>query len=154
MLCIESEDKKRVAYSFQVKKLKSFAAIRGIFWGVFISWLESQLFDECMMVVRLIEWHLSRGRQCSKMRLMSFWERTLDYLYLLQDDRFISRSHQWTRSLRQSFCWESCLKLIVCKGKSIPFMPIVVRNTACWSLEWAIPNLIPMLKKYSKRFKR
>ena len=51
MLCIESEDKKRVAYSFPSQEAQVFCRNKGHILEVYLYLLalESQLFDECMI---------------------------------------------------------------------------------------------------------
>ena len=158
MLCIESEDKKRVAYSFPSQEAQVFCRNKGHILGVYLYLLalESPLFDECMIGGE-IDWNgifPEADNVQNEIDVILRKGRSITFISCKMTDLSVEAINE-LEVYANHFAGESCLKLIVCTGKINPayanrcqeYGVLVIRSEQ-------IPNLIPMLKKYSKRFKR
>ncbi len=158
MLCIESEDKKRVAYSFPSQEAQVFCRNKGHILEVYLYLLalESQLFDECM-IGGDIDWNgifPEADNVQNEIDVILRKGRSITFISCKMTDLSVEAINE-LEVYANHFAGESCLKLIVCTGKINPvyanrcqeYGVLVIRSEQ-------IPNLIPMLKKYSKRFKR
>ena len=158
MLCIESEDKKRVAYSFSSQEAQVFCRNKGHILEVYLYLLalESQLFDECMIGGE-IDWNgifPEADNVQNEIDVILRKGRSITFISCKMTDLSVEAINE-LEVYANHFVGESCLKLIVCTGKINPvyanrcqeYGVLVIRSEQ-------IPNLIPMLKKYSKRFKR
>jgi len=158
MLCIESEDKKRVAYSFPSQEAQVFCRNKGHILEVYLYLLalESQLFDECMIGGE-IDWNgifPEADNVQNEIDVILRKGRSITFISCKMTDLSVEAINE-LEVYANHFVGESCLKLIVCTGKINPvyanrcqeYGVLVIRSEQ-------IPNLIPMLKKYSKRFKR
>ena len=158
MLCMESEDKKRVAYSFPSQEAQVFCRNKGHILEVYlyILALESQLFDECMIGGE-IDWNgifPEADNVQNEIDVILRKGRSITFISCKMTDLSVEAINE-LEVYANHFAGESCLKLIVCTGKINPvyanrcqeYGVLVIRSEQ-------IPNLIPMLKKYSKRQKR
>lgn len=158
MLCIESEDKKRVAYSFPSQESQVFCRNKGHILEVYLYLLalESQLFDECMIGAE-IDWNgifPEADNVQNEIDVILRKGRSITFISCKMTDLSVEAINE-LEVYANHFAGESCLKLIVCTGKINPvyanrcqeYGVLVIRSEQ-------IPNLIPMLKKYSKRQKR
>ena len=158
MLCIESEDKKRVAYSFPSQEAQVFCRNKGHILEVYLYLLalESQLFDECMIGGE-IDWNgifPEADNVQNEIDVILRKGRSITFISCKMTDLSVEAINE-LEVYANHFAGESCLKLIVCTGKINPvyanrcqeYGVLVIRSEQ-------IPNLIPMLKKYSKRQKR
>ena len=158
MLCMESEDKKRVAYSFPSQEAQVFCRNKGhILEGyLYLLALESQLFDECMIGGE-IDWNgifPEADNVQNEIDVILRKGRSITFISCKMTDLSVEAINE-LEVYANHFAGESCLKLIVCTGKINPayanrcqeYGVLVIRSEQ-------ISNLIPMLKKYSKRFKR
>lgn len=158
MLRIESEDKKRVAYSFPSQEAQVFCRNKGHFLEVYLYLLalESQLFDECMIGGE-IDWNgifPEADNVQNEIDVILRKGRSITFISCKMTDLSVEAINE-LEVYANHFAGESCLKLIVCTGKINPvyanrcqeYGVLVIRSEQ-------IPNLIPMLKKYSKRQKR
>ena len=158
MLCIESEDKKRVAYSFPSQEAQVFCRNKGHILEVYLYFLalESQLFDECMIGGE-IDWNgifPEADNVQNEIDVILRKGRSITFISCKMTDLSVEAINE-LEVYANHFAGESCLKLIVCTGKINPayanrcqeYGVLVIRSEQ-------IPNLIPMLKKYSKRQKR
>ena len=158
MLCMESEDKKRVAYSFPSQEAQVFCRNTGHILEVYLYLLalESQLFDECMIGGE-IDWNgifPEADNVQNEIDVILRKGRSITFISCKMTDLSVEAINE-LEVYANHFAGESCLKLIVCTGKINPvyanrcqeYGVLVIRSEQ-------IPNLIPMLKKYSKRQKR
>ena len=158
MLCMESEDKKRVAYSFPSQEAQVFCRNKGYILEVYLYLLalESQLFDECMIGGE-IDWNgifPEADNVQNEIDVILRKGRSITFISCKMTDLSVEAINE-LEVYANHFAGESCLKLIVCTGKINPvyanrcqeYGVLVIRSEQ-------IPNLIPMLKKYSKRQKR
>lgn len=158
MLCIESEDKKRVAYSFPSQEAQVFCRNKGHILEVYLYLLalESQLFDECMIGGE-IDWNgifPEADNVQNEIDVILRKGRSITFISCKMTDLSVEAINE-LEVYANHFAGESCLKLIVCTGKINPvyanrcqeYSVLVIRSEQ-------IPNLIPMLKKFSKRQKR
>ncbi len=158
MLCIESEDKKRVAYSFPSQEAQVFCRNKGHILEVYLYLLalESQLFDECMIGGE-IDWNgifPEADNVQNEIDVILRKGRSITFISCKMTDLSVEAINE-LEVYANHFAGESCLKLIVCTGKINPayanrcqeYGVLVIRSEQ-------ISNLIPMLKKYSKRQKR
>lgn len=158
MLCIEGEDKKRVAYSFPSQEAQVFCRNKGHILEVYLYLLalESQLFDECMIGGE-IDWNgifPEADNVQNEIDVILRKGRSITFISCKMTDLSVEAINE-LEVYANHFAGESCLKLIVCTGKINPayanrcqeYGVLVIRSKQ-------IPNLIPMLKKYSKRQKR
>ena len=158
MLCIESENKKRVAYSFPSQEAQVFCRNKGHILEVYLYLLalESQLFDECMIGGE-IDWNgifPEADNVQNEIDVILRKGRSITFISCKMTDLSVEAINE-LEVYANHFAGESCLKLIVCTGKINPayanrcqeYGVLVIRSEQ-------ISNLIPMLKKYSKRFKR
>lgn len=158
MLCIESEDKKRVAYSFPSQEDQVFCRNKGHILEVYLYLLalESQLFDECMIGGE-IDWNgifPEADNVQNEIDVILRKGRSITFISCKMTDLSVEAINE-LEVYANHFAGESCLKLIVCTGKINPvyanrcqeYGVLVIRSDQ-------ISNLIPMLKKYSKRQKR
>lgn len=158
MLSIESEDKKRVAYSFPSQEAQVFCRNKGHILEVYLYLLalESQLFDECMIGGE-IDWNgifPEADNVQNEIDVILRKGRSITFISCKMTDLSVEAINE-LEVYANHFAGESCLKLIVCTGKINPvyanrcqeYGVLVIRSEQ-------IPNLIPMLKKYSKRQKR
>lgn len=158
MLCMESEDKKRVAYSFPSQEAQVFCRNKGHILEVYLYLLalESQLFDECMIGGE-IDWNgifPEADNVQNEIDVILRKGRSITFISCKMTDLSVEAINE-LEVYANHFAGESCLKLIVCTGKINPvyanrcqeYGVLVIRSEQ-------IPNLIPMLKKYSKRQKR
>lgn len=158
MLCIENEDKKRVAYSFPSQEAQVFCRNKGHILEVYLYLLalESQLFDECMIGGE-IDWNgifPEADNVQNEIDVILRKGRSITFISCKMTDLSVEAINE-LEVYANHFAGESCLKLIVCTGKINPayanrcqeYGVLVIRSEQ-------IPNLIPMLKKYSKRQKR
>ncbi|UNV66823.1 hypothetical protein MP387_05295 [Streptococcus oralis] len=158
MLCMESEDKKRVAYSFPSQEAQVFCRNKGYILEVYLYLLalESQLFDECMIGGE-IDWNgifPEADNVQNEIDVILRKGRSITFISCKMTDLSVEAINE-LEVYANHFAGERCLKLIVCTGKINPvyanrcqeYGVLVIRSEQ-------IPNLIPMLKKYSKRQKR
>lgn len=158
MLCIEYEDKKRVAYSFPSQEAQVFCRNKGHILEVYLYLLalESQLFDECMIGGE-IDWNgifPEADNVQNEIDVILRKGRSITFISCKMTDLSVEAINE-LEVYANHFAGESCLKLIVCTGKINPayanrcqeYGVLVIRSEQ-------IPNLIPMIKKYSKRQKR
>ena len=158
MLCIEGEDKKRVAYSFPSQEAQVFCRNKGHILEVhlYLLALESQLFDECMIGAE-IDWNgifPEADNVQNEIDVILRKGRSITFISCKMTDLSVEAINE-LEVYANHFAGESCLKLIVCTGKINPvyanrcqeYGVLVIRSEQ-------IPNLIPILKKYSKRQKR
>ena len=158
MLCIESEDKKRVAYSFPCQEAQVFCRNKGYILELYLYLLalESQLFDECMIGGE-IDWNgifPEADNVQNEIDVILRKGRSITFISCKMTDLSVEAINE-LEVYANHFAGESCLKLIVCTGKINPvyanrcqeYGVLVIRSEQ-------IANLIPMLKKYSKRQKR
>lgn len=158
MLCIESEDKKRVAYSFPSQEAQVFCRNKGYILELYLYLLalESQLFDECMIGGE-IDWNgifPEADNVQNEIDVILRKGRSITFISCKMTDLSVEAINE-LEVYANHFAGESCLKLIVCTGKINPvyanrcqeYGVLVIRSEQ-------IANLIPMLKKYSKRQKR
>ena len=158
MLCMESEDKKRVAYSFPSQEAQDFCHNKGHILEVYLYLLalESQLFDECMIGGE-IDWNgifPEADNVQNEIDVILRKGRSITFISCKMTDLSVEAINE-LEVYANHFAGESCLKLIVCTGKINPvyanrcqeYGVLVIRSEQ-------IPNLIPILKKYSKRQKR
>ena len=158
MLCMESEGKKRVAYSFPSQEAQVFCRNKGHILEVYLYLLalESQLFDECMIGGE-IDWNgifPEADNVQNEIDVILRKGRSITFISCKMTDLSVEAINE-LEVYANHFAGESCLKLIVCTGKINPayanrcqeYGVLVIRSEQ-------IPNLIPMLKKYSKRQKR
>ncbi|KXU08613.1 DUF1887 family protein [Streptococcus oralis] len=158
MLCMESEDKKRVAYSFPSQEAQVFCRNKGYILEVYLYLLalESQLFDECMIGGE-IDWNgifPEADNVQNEIDVILRKGRSITFISCKMTDLSVEAINE-LEVYANHFAGESCLKLIVCTGKINPvyanrcqeYGVLVIRSEQ-------IANLIPMLKKYSKRQKR
>ena len=158
MLCIESEDTKRVAYSFPSQEAQVFCRNKGHILEVYLYLLalESQLFDECMIGGE-IDWNgifPEADNVQNEIDVILRKGRSITFISCKMTDLSVEAINE-LEVYANHFAGESCLKLIVCTGKINPayanrcqeYGVLVIRSEQ-------ISNLIPMLKKYSKRQKR
>ena len=158
MLCMESEDKKRVAYSFPSQEAQVFCRNKGHILEVYLYLLalESQLFDECMIGGE-IDWNgifPEADNVQNEIDVILRKGRSITFISCKMTDLSVEAINE-LEVYANHFAGESCLKLIVCTGKINPayanrcqeYGVLVIRSEQ-------ISNLIPMLKKYSKRQKR
>ena len=158
MLCMESEDKKRVAYSFPSQEAQVFCRNKGHILEVYLYLLalESQLFDECMIGGE-IDWNgifPEADNVKNEIDVILRKGRSITFISCKMTDLSVEAINE-LEVYANHFAGESCLKLIVCTGKINPayanrcqeYGVLVIRSEQ-------ISNLIPMLKKYSKRQKR
>ena len=158
MLCIESEDKKRVAYSFPSQEAQVFCRNKGHILEVYhyLLALESQLFDECMIGGE-IDWNgifPEADNVQNEIDVILRKGRSITFISCKMTDLSVEAINE-LEVYANHFAGESCLKLIVCTGKINPayanrcqeYGVLVIRSEQIF-------NLIPMLKKYSKRQKR
>ena len=158
MLCIECEDKKRVAYSFPSQEAQVFCRNKGHILEVYLYLLalESQLFDECMIGGE-IDWNgifPETDNVQNEIDVILRKGRSITFISCKMTDLSVEAINE-LEVYANHFAGESCLKLIVCTGKINPvyanrcqeYGVLVIRSEQ-------ISNLIPMLKKYSKRQKR
>lgn len=158
MLCIENEDKKRVAYRFPNQEAQVFCRNKGHILEVYLYLLalESQLFDECMIGGE-IDWNgifPEADNVQNEIDVILRKGRSITFISCKMTDLSVEAINE-LEVYANHFAGESCLKLIVCTGKINPvyanrcqeYGVLVIRSEQ-------IPNLIPMLKKYSKRQKR
>ncbi len=160
MLCIESEDEKRVAYSFPSQEAQVFCRNKEHILEVYLYLLalESQLFDECMIGSE-IDWNgifPEVDNVQNEIDVILRKGRSIIFISCKTTDLSVEAINiNELEVYANHFAGESCLKLIVCTGKINPayanrcqeYGVLVIRSEQ-------IPNLIPMLKKYSKRQKR
>ena len=158
MLCIEREDKKRVAYRFPNQEAQVFCRNKGHILELYLYLLalESQLFDECMIGGE-IDWNgifPEADNVQNEIDVILRKGRSITFISCKMTDLSVEAINE-LEVYANHFAGESCLKLIVCTGKINPvyanrcqeYGVLVIRSEQ-------IPNLIPMLKKYSKRQKR
>lgn len=158
MLCIESEDKERVSYSFPSQEAQVFCRNKGHILEVYLYLLalESQLFDECMIGGE-IDWNgifPEADNVQNEIDVILRKGRSITFISCKMTDLSVEAINE-LEVYANHFAGESCLKLIVCTGKINPvyanrcqeYGVLVIRSEQ-------ISNLIPMLKKYSKRQKR
>ena len=158
MLCMESEGKKRVAYSFPSQEAQVFCRNKGHILEVYLYLLalESQLFDECMIGGE-IDWNgifPEADNVQNEIDVILRKGRSITFISCKMTDLSVEAINE-LEVYANHFAGESCLKLIVCTGKINPayanrcqeYGVLVIRSEQ-------ISNLIPMLKKYSKRQKR
>jgi len=158
MLCIEREDKKRVAYRFPNQEAQVFCRNKGHILELYLYLLalESQLFDECMIGGE-IDWNgifPEADNVQNEIDVILRKGRSITFISCKMTDLSVEAINE-LEVYANHFAGESCLKLIVCTGKINPvyanscqeYGVLVIRSEQ-------IPNLIPMLKKYSKRVKR
>ena len=158
MLCMEREDKKRVAYSFPSQEAQVFCRNKGHILEVYLYLLalESQLFDECMIGGE-IDWNgifPEADNVQNEIDVILRKGRSITFISCKMTDLSVEAINE-LEVYANHFAGESCLKLIVCTGKINPvyanrcqeYGVLVIRSEQ-------ISNLIPMLKKYSKRQKR
>ena len=158
MLCIEREDKKRVAYRFPNQEAQVFCRNKGHILELYLYLLalESQLFDECMIGGE-IDWNgifPEADNVQNEIDVILRKGRSITFISCKMTDLSVEAINE-LEVYANHFAGESCLKLIVCTGKINPvyanrcqeYGVMVIRSEQ-------IPNLIPMLKKYSKRQKR
>ena len=158
MLCMESEGKKRVAYSFPSQEAQVFCRNKGHILEVYLYLLalESQLFDECMIGGE-IDWNgifPEADNVQNEIDVILRKGRSITFISCKMTDLSVEAINE-LEVYANHFAGESCLKLIVCTGKINPayanrcqeYGVLVIRSEQ-------IPNLIPMLRKYSKRQKR
>lgn len=158
MLCMESEDKKRVAYSFPSQEAQVFCRNKGHILELYLYLLalESQLFDECMIGGE-IDWNgifPEADNVQNEIDVILRKGRSITFISCKMTDLSVEAINE-LEVYANHFAGESCLKLIVCTGKINPvyanrcqeYGVLVIRSEQ-------ISNLIPMLKKYSKRQKR
>ncbi|ORO43676.1 hypothetical protein [Streptococcus oralis] len=158
MLCMESEDKKRVTYSFPSQEAQVFCRNKGHILEVYLYLLalESQLFDECMIGGE-IDWNgifPEADNVQNEIDVILRKGRSITFISCKMTDLSVEAINE-LEVYANHFAGESCLKLIVCTGKINPvyanrcqeYGVLVIRSEQ-------ISNLIPMLKKYSKRQKR
>ena len=158
MICIEGEDKKRVAYRFPNQEAQVFCRNKGHILEVYLYLLalESQLFDECMIGGE-IDWNgifPEADNVQNEIDVILRKGRSITFISCKMTDLSVEAINE-LEVYANHFAGESCLKLIVCTGKINPvyanrcqeYGVLVIRSEQ-------ISNLIPMLKKYSKRQKR
>ncbi len=158
MLRIEGEDKERVSYSFPSQEAQVFCRNKGHILEVYLYLLalESQLFDECMIGGE-IDWNgifPEADNVQNEIDVILRKGRSITFISCKMTDLSVEAINE-LEVYANHFAGESCLKLIVCTGKINPvyanrcqeYGVLVIRSEQ-------IPNLIPMLKKYSKRQKR
>lgn len=158
MLRIESEDKERVSYSFPSQEAQVFCRNKGHILELYLYLLalESQLFDECMIGGE-IDWNgifPEADNVQNEIDVILRKGRSITFISCKMTDLSVEAINE-LEVYANHFAGESCLKLIVCTGKINPvyanrcqeYGVLVIRSEQ-------IPNLIPMLKKYSKRQKR
>lgn len=158
MLCIESEDKERVCYSFPSQEAQVFCRNKGHILELYLYLLalESQLFDECMIGGE-IDWNgifPEADNVQNEIDVILRKGRSITFISCKMTDLSVEAINE-LEVYANHFAGESCLKLIVCTGKINPvyanrcqeYGVLVIRSEQ-------ISNLIPMLKKYSKRQKR
>ena len=158
MLRIESEDKERVCYSFPSQEAQVFCRNKGHILELYLYLLalESQLFDECMIGGE-IDWNgifPEADNVQNEIDVILRKGRSITFISCKMTDLSVEAINE-LEVYANHFAGESCLKLIVCTGKINPvyanrcqeYGVMVIRSEQ-------IPNLIPMLKKYSKIFKR
>ena len=158
MLFIEKEDKKRVAYRFPNQEAQVFCRNKGHILEVYLYLLalESQLFDECMIGGE-IDWNgifPEADNVQNEIDVILRKGRSITFISCKMTDLSVEAINE-LEVYANHFAGESCLKLIVCTGKINPvyanrcqeYGVLVIRSEQ-------ISNLIPMLKKYSKRQKR
>jgi len=157
MLCIEREDKKRVAYRFPNQEAQVFCRNKGHILELYLYLLalESQLFDECMIGGE-IDWNgifPEADNVQNEIDVILRKGRSITFISCKMTDLSVEAINE-LEVYANHFAGESCLKLIVCTGKINPayanrcqeYGVLVIRSEQ-------ISNLIPMLKKYSKRQK-
>lgn len=158
MLRIESEDKERVCYSFPSQEAQVFCRNKGHILELYLYLLalESQLFDECMIGGE-IDWNgifPEADNVQNEIDVILRKGRSITFISCKMTDLSVEAINE-LEVYANHFAGESCLKLIVCTGKINPvyanrcqeYGVLVIRSEQ-------ISNLIPMLKKYSKRQKR
>ena len=158
MLRIEGEDKERVSYSFPSQEAQVFCRNKGHILEVYLYLLalESQLFDECMIGGE-IDWNgifPEADNVQNEIDVILRKGRSITFISCKMTDLSVEAINE-LEVYANHFAGESCLKLIVCTGKINPayanrcqeYGVLVIRSEQ-------ISNLIPMLKKYSKRQKR
>ena len=158
MLRIEGEDKERVSYSFPSQEAQVFCRNKGHILELYLYLLalESQLFDECMIGGE-IDWNgifPEADNVQNEIDVILRKGRSITFISCKMTDLSVEAINE-LEVYANHFAGESCLKLIVCTGKINPayanrcqeYGVLVIRSEQ-------ISNLIPMLKKYSKRQKR
>ena len=158
MLRIENEDKERISYSFPSQESQVFCRNKGHILELYLYLLalESQLFDECMIGGE-IDWNgifPEADNVQNEIDVILRKGRSITFISCKMTDLSVEAINE-LEVYANHFAGESCLKLIVCTGKINPvyanrcqeYGVLVIRSEQ-------IPNLIPMLKKFSKRFKR
>lgn len=158
MLRIENEDKERISYSFPSQEAQVFCRNKGHILELYLYLLalESQLFDECMIGGE-IDWNgifPEADNVQNEIDVILRKGRSITFISCKMTDLSVEAINE-LEVYANHFAGESCLKLIVCTGKINPvyanrcqeYGVLVIRSEQ-------IPNLIPMLKKFSKRFKR
>ena len=158
MLRIENEDKERISYSFPSQEAQVFCRNKGHILELYLYLLalESQLFDECMIGGE-IDWNgifPETDNVQNEIDVILRKGRSITFISCKMTDLSVEAINE-LEVYANHFAGESCLKLIVCTGKINPvyanrcqeYGVLVIRSEQ-------IPNLIPMLKKFSKRFKR
>ena len=158
MLCIEREERERVSYSFPSQEAQVFCRNKGHILEVYLYLLalESQLFEECMIGGE-IDWNgifPEADNVQNEIDVILRKGRSITFISCKMTDLSVEAINE-LEVYANHFAGESCLKLIVCTGKINPvyanrcqeYGVLVIRSEQ-------IPNLIPMLKKYSKRQKR
>ena len=158
MIRIESEDKERVSYSFPSQEAQVFCRNKGHILELYLYLLalESQLFDECMIGGE-IDWNgifPEADNVQNEIDVILRKGRSITFISYKMTDLSVEAINE-LEVYANHFAGESCLKLIVCTGKINPvyanrcqeYGVLVIRSEQ-------ISNLIPMLKKYSKRQKR
>jgi len=150
MIRIESEDKKRVAYSFPSQEAQVFCRNKGHILEVYLYLLalESQLFDECMIGGE-IDWNgifPEADNVQNEIDVILRKGRSITFISCKMTDLSVEAINE-LEVYANHFAGESCLKLIVCTGKINPvyanrcqeYGVLVIRSEQ-------IPNLIPILK--------
>ena len=158
MLRIESENKECVSYSFPSQEAQVFCRNKGHILELYLYLLalESHLFDECMIGGE-IDWNgifPEADNVQNEIDVILRKGRSITFISCKMTDLSVEAINE-LEVYANHFAGESCLKLIVCTGKINPvyanrcqeYGVLVIRSEQ-------ISNLIPMLKKYSKRQKR
>ena len=119
MLCMESEGKKRVAYSFPSQEAQVFCRNKGHILEVYLYLLalESQLFDECMIGGE-IDWNgifPEADNVQNEIDVILRKGRSITFISCKMTDLSVEAINE-LEVYANHFAGESCLKLIVCTG--------------------------------------
>ena len=157
MLQVKLENKKKVVYTFPNQEAQIFCRSKGhvLELYLYLLALESQLFDECM-VGGEIDWNgifPEADNVQNEIDVILRKDRSIVFISCKMTDLAVEAINE-LEVYANHFAGETCHKLIVCTGKVNPVYAnrcqeygiLVIRSEQ-------IPNIIPMLAKYTKKQK-